>query len=446
MCLGCNKICYSLYFAIQSYSRASNAGELSNAVGSGVQKYMGVGREVGGMTAELRTDVNRPHVPTDGTTITAEIDVEPGPKQQHVQRHIALCIDTSGSMGGTKIQRARDGASWVFGLLADDDYVSVVAFDADAEQIMAPTRWGDIDRDEAMAAVAELTAGGSTNLFEGLQSAQSALASLGSQDDATIVRRLLLLSDGKDKHNEPSAFEELAREIDESGIRIESAGIGQDYNEDTIRTLGTTARGEWTHLDGPGDIEDFFGDAVEEANSVVAPDAQLALDAAHGVEISDVYRALPQAQDVALDWQDNTAVVKLPDLTEREHQRVVMKVYVPEAESEQEAVDLVDVTLTARGGEARGSISVTYTDDADKLAENNTDVQLDHQQTVIQTELGKGNVQNAETQIEQMTRIHGEDTEIVKEVQRQTELVKEGGRAERNQATKIVSDDEGVQK
>jgi Ca-activated chloride channel family protein len=407
---------------------------------------MGVGREVGGMTAELRTDVNRPHVPTDGTTITAEIDVEPGPKQQHVQRHIALCIDTSGSMGGTKIQRARDGASWVFGLLADDDYVSVVAFDADAEQIMAPTRWGDIDRDEAMAAVAELTAGGSTNLFEGLQSAQSALASLGSQDDATIVRRLLLLSDGKDKHNEPSAFEELAREIDESGIRIESAGIGQDYNEDTIRTLGTTARGEWTHLDGPGDIEDFFGDAVEEANSVVAPDAQLALDAAHGVEISDVYRALPQAQDVALDWQDNTAVVKLPDLTEREHQRVVMKVYVPEAESEQEAVDLVDVTLTARGGEARGSISVTYTDDADKLAENNTDVQLDHQQTVIQTELGKGNVQNAETQIEQMTRIHGEDTEIVKEVQRQTELVKEGGRAERNQATKIVSDDEGVQK
>jgi Ca-activated chloride channel family protein len=46
-----------------------------------------------------------------------------------------------------------------------------------------------------------------------------------------------------------------------------------------------------------------------------------------------------------------------------------------------------------------------------------------------------------------MTKIHGEETEIVQEVERQTEIVREGGRAERNQATKIVSDDEdGIQK
>jgi Ca-activated chloride channel family protein len=46
-----------------------------------------------------------------------------------------------------------------------------------------------------------------------------------------------------------------------------------------------------------------------------------------------------------------------------------------------------------------------------------------------------------------MTKIHGEETELVQEVERRTELVKEGGRAERNQATKLVSDDEdGIQK
>jgi Ca-activated chloride channel family protein len=402
------------------------------------------------MAAEIRTDVNRPNVPTDGTTITAEVDVEPGDKEEHVQRHIALCIDTSGSMSGEKIQRARDGASWVFGLLEDEDYVSIVAFDADAELVMRPTRWGDIDRDDAMATLDDLTAGGGTNMFDGLETAQNALEALEFRDDAnegTAVRRVLLLSDGKDKHNDPPAFEALAREIDDSGIRVESAGIGHDYNEDTIRTLGTTARGKWTHLAGPGDIEDFFGDAVEQAKSVVAPDAQLELDVADGVEVSDVYRALPQAQDVDLDWQDNTAIVKLPDLTEREHQRVVMKVHVPGQRGEDDEVDLVDVTLTARGGQASDTISVTYTDDNADLAENNEEVQLDHQQTVIQTELGKGNVETAETQVEQMTRIHGEDTEIVQEVQQQTQIVKEGGRAERNRATKIVSDDDdGIQK
>jgi len=402
------------------------------------------------MTAEMATDVNRPNVPTSGTTIAAEVDVEPGEQQGPVQRHIALCIDTSGSMGGSKIERARDGASWVFGLLEDDDYVSIVAFDSEAELVMRPTRWGDVSREEAMGYVEELTAGGGTNMFDGLRTAQNSLEALDMRDDATegtAVRRILLLSDGKDKHNDPADFERLAGEIDESGIRVESAGIGEDYNEETIRTLGTTARGEWTHLEAPGDIEDFFGEAVEQAKDVVAPDAQLELDVHQGVEVSEVYRALPQAQDVSLDWEDNTAIVKLPDLTEREHQRVVMKIHVPERRNEGGSVELVDVTLTARGGEASDTISVEYTEDNAELAEHNEEVQMDHQQTVIQTELGKGNVDEAETQVERMTKIHGEETELVQEVERQTELVKEGGRAERNQATKIVSDDEdGIQK
>ena len=401
------------------------------------------------MTAEITTDVNRPNVPPGGTTITAAVDVEPGTKRGAVQRHIALCIDTSGSMGGSKIDRARDGASWVFGLLDDDDSVSIVAFDSDATVVLRPVRWGDVSREAAMEAVDELSAGGGTNMFGGLRTAQNALETLDVRDAVgeTPVRRILLLSDGKDKHNDPPAFERLAGEIDESGIRVESAGIGDDYNEKTIRTLGTTARGEWTHLEAPGDIEDFFGEAVEQANQVVAPDARLELDVGPGVEVSDVYRALPQAQDARLDWTDNTATVKLPDLTEREHQRVVMKIHVPERHGEAGPVDLVDVTLTARGGQASDTISIEYTDDNTRLAEHNEDVQMDHQQTVIQTELGKGNVDEAETQVERMTQIHGAETELVKAVERQTELVKAGGRAERNRATKIVSDDEdGIQK
>jgi Ca-activated chloride channel family protein len=400
--------------------------------------------------AEIRTDVNRPAVPTDGTTITAEVDVEPGTQEADVQRHIALCIDASGSMDGSNIERARDGASWVFGLLEADDYVSVVAFDSEAELVLRPTRWGDIDREEAMDAVDGLTAGGSTDMFDGLRTAQNALEALDLRDDATEgtpVRRILLLSDGKDKHHDPAEFRDLAIDIDESGIRVETAGIGDEYNEDTIRTLGTTARGEWTHLEGPGDIEDFFGEAVEQANDVVAPDADLHLDVLEGVEISEVYRALPQAQDVEVYWEQTEATIKLPDLAERQHQRVVLKIHVPTRAGEEAAVDLVDVTLSADGETATATIGVEYTEDNEKLAEHNEAVQLDHQQTVVQTELGKGNVEAAETTVEKMTTIHGEDTDIVQEAERQTELVKEGGRAERNQATKIVSDDDaGIQK
>ena len=394
------------------------------------------------MTAKVVTDVNRPFIPATGAKLTAEIEVEPGRQEQQPTRQIALCIDASGSMAGDNIERARSGAEWVFGLLDDDDYVSIIAFDSDVDVVLEATRWGDISREAALDHVADIAAGGGTDMYQGLAAAADSLQRLPT--DENTARRILLLSDGKDNTHDPPEFETLAREIDSIGIRIKSAGIGDDYREETIRTLGTAARGEWTHLQAAGDIEDFFGDAVEEAGTVVAPDAQLELDAADGVEVSEVYRALPQTQEVSPEWEANTAVIKLPDLLDRETQRVVLKIHAPERDIGQQ-VDLADVTLTANGETATGSITVGYTDDEDKLAEHNEDVDVDHRQTVIQTELGKGNVAEAQTQIERMTQVHGADTEAVESATRQTELVMEGGREEQSRATKIVTD-EGIQK
>ncbi|ACV49224.1 MULTISPECIES: vWA domain-containing protein [Halomicrobium] len=392
--------------------------------------------------ASIETSVNRPNVPADGTTVTAEIDVEPGEQETDVRRHIALCIDTSGSMEGDNIKRARDGAAWVFGLLADEDYVSIVAFDTEATVILPATRWSDLDRQTAMDHVEELTAGGGTDMYNGLKAAKETLSSSATGPDT--VKRLLLLSDGKDNERTPDEFEGLAEAIDDAGIRIQSAGIGTDYNEATIRTLGTAGRGTWTHLEAPGDIEDFFGEAVEQAGSVVAPDAHLDLDVAPGVEVSEVYRALPQAQEVSPEWEANATRVKLPDLIERESQRVVLKIHAPPREPGSEEV-LADVQLSARGDTASDQIGVEYTDEQEKLAEHNESVDIDHKQTVIRTELGKGNVEAAETKVEQMTVIHGEDAEAVQEAERQTEIVKEGGRAEQSQATQIVDSDDGIQ-
>jgi len=294
--------------------------------------------------ATISTDVNRPYLPSDGAKITAEIDVEPGEQDANVRRHVALCIDTSGSMGGAKIQQARDGAAWVVRAARGTTTTSVSSVSIPRRPSTSPRRaGGDSSATRRWTPSRTLTAGGGTDMFGGLASAREELASSRAGPDA--VKRLLLLSDGKDNEHEPDDFAELAREIDDSGVRIQSAGIGEDYNEDTIRTLGTTARGTWTHLEAPGDIEEFFGDAVEQAASVVAPDAQIELDVAPGVEVSEVYRALPQAQEVGVEWEDNAAVVKLPDLTEREHQRVVLKIHAP-ARRELEEVTLADVTLS----------------------------------------------------------------------------------------------------
>jgi Ca-activated chloride channel family protein len=393
------------------------------------------------MTANVVTDVNRPYVPGDGAKLTAEIEVDPGRREGRPTRQIALCIDSSGSMAGDDIQQARDGAEWVFGLLEDDDYLSIVTFDTEVETVLDATRWGDISRDEALDRVANITAGGGTDIYRGLVAARDSLHHLPA-DDRT-ARRILFLSDGKDQSHGEAEFQTLARAIDEDGIRIKSAGIGSDYRKETIRTLGETARGEWTHLESAGDIESFFGDAVEAAGTLVAPDASLELDVADGVEVSEVYRAVPQTQAVDVEWAGNATEIPLPDLLERETQRVVLKVHAPPREVGQ-TVSLADVTLSARGETAHGAIEVKYTDDPEQLAVHNEGVDIDHRQTVIKTELGKGNVAEAQTQVEKMTKIHGADTQAVKSAERETRIVAEGGRAEESEATKIVTD-EGLQ-
>ena len=393
------------------------------------------------MTANVVTDVNRPYIPAGGAKLTAEIEVEPGQLEQRPTRQIALCIDSSGSMAGDEIDRARAGAEWVFGLLEDDDYVSVVDFDDEAEVWLDATRWCDISRDDAVDRVQDIRAGGGTDMYSGLEKAGETLSQL--PEDENTVRRILLLSDGKDNTHDPPEFESLARKIDSDGVRIMSAGIGEDYRSETIRKLGSVARGQWTHLQASGDIETFFGDAVEAAGSVVAPDAELELDVADGVEVSEVYRALPQTQSVNPEWEDNSAIIRLPDLLDRETQRVVLKIHAPPRPLGE--VRLASVTLRAAGETATGGITVEYTDDEELLSEHNEGVDVDHRQTVIQTELGRGNVAEAQTQIEQMTRIHGSDTEAVESAQRQTEIVMEGGREEQSRATKIVTD-EGLEK
>lgn len=394
------------------------------------------------MTATVVTDVNRPYVPAGGAKLTAEIEVEPGEQKVEPVRHIALCIDSSGSMyEGGNMDRARGGAEWVFGLLNDDDYISIVAFDTEVEVVLPATRWGDISREDAVEKVHDIQAGGGTDMYQGLTAAADTLAELPASENT--ARRVLLLSDGKDNTHDPPEFETLAREIDSAGIRIKSAGIGEDYRSETIRKLGSVARGDWTHLQASGDIEQFFGDAVEEAGSVVAPDAELELDVADGVEVSEVYRALPQTQEVSPEWRSNSAVVKLPDLLDRETQKVVLKIHAPARPLGDQP--LADVTLSADGETATATLSVEYTDEEAKLQQHNEAIDIDHKQTVIQTELGKGNVAEAQTKIEQMTRIHGAETEAVKSAERQTEIVMQGGREEQSRATKIVSD-EGIQK
>jgi Ca-activated chloride channel family protein len=81
--------------------------------------------------------------------VIADVTVEPGAQTENVTRQVVLVIDTSGSMSGEKMERAKNGAEFVLGYLDDDDVLSIVEFDSSASVVLAADRYGDIGRETA---------------------------------------------------------------------------------------------------------------------------------------------------------------------------------------------------------------------------------------------------------------------------------------------------------
>lgn len=400
------------------------------------------------MTTDFSTKLNRPYLPENGGGITCELTIEPDDdgNDEPTERHIALCIDSSGSMSYKKMDQVRDATNLVFGLLNDQDYLSIVTFDTEVDVIMEATRWGDIERSEAEGYLDDIETRGGTDIYAGLEEARKSLR--GLDEGEGIAKRILLLSDGRDIRLEEPDFEPLAKATADGGTSIYSAGIGGNYDKGIIRTLGEHSQGQWAHVENPMDIRSFFGDVVQEASTVVANNPELVIDLEEGCEVGDVYRRLPQVQEVDVEHAGGSAIIGLPDLLDREQQKVVLTMDAPVGELGTTAT-IANVDLQAGSASASTDISVSYTDDEEKLATQNEDVTLSYRETDLRTRIAHADdeeeieevkdlideteVITGETEItdalrENVTRIEEGDEEEVREIQENTTVVYDAGR------------------
>lgn len=387
----------------------------------------------------ISTDVDRPFLPPQESALTGEVTIDPGRQQGSNDRQIAIVIDTSGSMGGQKMDRAIEGAKYALGFLEDNDFLTLIDFDSSVSVVIEADRYGNMTRDSVANQIDNLTTGGGTDIYGALEKAEQELEALPSGSD--VAKRILLLTDGKDNRRGPEDFDRQVRNIDEKGIRIRAGGIGSDYNMETIQTLGTVSRGEWAHIEQASEIQQFLGDGLQEAGTVIGTDAELRMDLANGVELTEVYRAEKQVQESEVNYEgDNVAVIKLPDLKDQQQQEVSMKMKVPGGEVGRE-LTLTEVTVDAMGETASGDISVEYTEDGDKLGVRREQVSLGLDKKRTRVLAGQGDVEEARTQVEQMETKYDEDVQSeVEQVEDEVTRVAEGGRAEQEGATKVDDD------
>ncbi|HEU0034307.1 MAG TPA: VWA domain-containing protein [Kofleriaceae bacterium] len=223
------------------------------------------------------------------------IDAAPSPLQQgrHILRvgvatkaksqaerkpaNLVFLVDVSGSMQSPdKLELAKQSLRILTNNLKDGDTVSLVTYAGSTRVVLPPT--GLEHKGKILAALDELTAGGSTAMASGLDLAYKQ-AMQGVRPNA--ISRVIVLSDG-DANVGAGTHEEMLKIIEgraKEGVTLSTVGFGMgNYHDNLMEQLADKGNGNAFYIDGLSAAKKVFQEQLGSNLEVVAKDAKFQID------------------------------------------------------------------------------------------------------------------------------------------------------------------------
>ncbi len=164
-----------------------------------------------------------------------------------------VVLDKSGSMGGQKIELAKEATKAPLLLLKDEDRFGVVAFDYN---FYWPVRLQSVsNRTQIIQAISTIIAGGETNIYPALREAFIQLT--GS---STEVKHVILLSDGRSL---PDDFQGLTQKMAEAKITVSTVAVGNGADRELLANIATWGKGRTYYLEEPTNVPQIFTEETE---------------------------------------------------------------------------------------------------------------------------------------------------------------------------------------
>ena len=219
-----------------------------------------------------KVELDRAVLPADSeqtAVIKISLDAPPPPKDRK-RPPVNLCIvlDRSGSMGGTKIEKAKEAAIVALRRLQGDDMFSLVIYDHRVETLVPAQSARNSEWIEKR--IRRINTGGNTALFGGVS--QGAAEVRKHIENSRYVHRIILLSDGLANCG-PSSPADLARlgaALIKEGISVTTIGVGTDYNEDLMTQLAQRSDGNTYFVESSRDLPRIFSAELGDVLSIVA--------------------------------------------------------------------------------------------------------------------------------------------------------------------------------
>ena len=240
----------------------------------------------------------RPAVAADGATtldLLIQISAPPLPPELSTRPrpplNLALVIDRSGSMAGSKLSYARKAARFLAGELTSRDRLAVVTFDDEVNVLVLsqPVR----DPLTFISAIDTIDAGGCTALFEGWLAGATQVA---QQLDPTVLNRVLLLSDGQANEGltDAGAIAAKVEGLTQRGISTSAFGLGSGFDEDLMGAIASAGDGTLAPIESPKQLADLYASELQGLASTIGRKVSLGVRTKHGAELVDVLNDLPQ--------------------------------------------------------------------------------------------------------------------------------------------------------
>jgi uncharacterized membrane protein len=161
---------------------------------------------------------------------------------------MVLVIDKSGSMGGVKIEMAKDAAKAAVELLGPKDRVGVIAFDGDLFWIcdVQPAA----NKGQILDKISTIEAGGGTTMGPPMEAALDAL-----QQTPAKLKHVIVLTDGV---SEPADFTGIAQNMTQAKVTCSTVAVGDDCDFQLLEEIARTGNGRYYHAEDPSNIPQIF--------------------------------------------------------------------------------------------------------------------------------------------------------------------------------------------
>ncbi len=290
--------------------------------------------------------------------------------EERVQLNLSVVLDRSGSMGGSKIDKAKKAVEFIVENLSKSDIFSLVIYDDIIETIVPAGKL--TEKASILAKVKSVTARNMTNLHDGMMEGVKQVELNTNLEYRNVV---LLLSDGLANVGITSKRQialSAKNTHDTDGITISTFGIGDDFDEDMLVSIADSASGEFYYIESADDIPKFIEKEFKGLLATVASNIKVKVEPAEGVRIQRIL-------GVSLEDQ-NIQPLKLGDLRSGNNRLIILDLMLSSGKpnSQREIVNFKVEWIPVQFGVEKivqqYPCAVTFTNDEELLATENQKV------------------------------------------------------------------------